>query len=49
MAGTSANVAFYERATDCCPTHPVLNIPLAHPGLEAPLNRIADRFGYGLR
>ncbi len=49
MAGTSTNVALYERAVDCLPVHPELHLPLAHPGLEPALNRIADRFGYGLR
>jgi hypothetical protein len=49
MAGASVNVAFYERAAGCLPSHPALNIPLSHPGLEAALNRVADRFGCGLR
>jgi len=28
---------------------PRLHVPLAHPGLEASLNRIATTFGYDLR
>jgi hypothetical protein len=49
MAGTSTNVALYERAAASIPAHPRLHIPLSHPGLESALNRIAQRFGYGMR
>jgi len=49
MAGAATNVAVYERGRDALPTRPLLNVPLAHPGLEASLNRIAATFGYDLR
>jgi hypothetical protein len=49
MSGGSANLALYERARGALPAHPLVNVPLAHPGLQAALSRIADRFGYGLR
>ena len=48
MAGGEVNIALYERAEDAVPRQPALNLPLAHPGLLADLNRIAIRFGYGL-
>lgn len=49
MAGSLANVALYERARASLPPHPAVHVPLAHPGLEAALGRIATRYGYGLR
>ena len=49
MAGSSTNIALYERAAAALPGHPVLHVPLAHPGLGRALSRIADRFGYDLR
>jgi len=49
MAGGATNLAVYERGRDALPTRPLLNVPLAHPGLEASLNRIAATFGYDLR
>jgi len=49
MAGTSTNVTLYERVAASMPAHPRLHIPLSHPGLESALNRIAERFGYGMR
>ena len=49
MAGGATNVAMYERASDAFPKQPRLHVPLAHPGLEASLNRIATTFGYDLR
>lgn len=49
MAGGATNVAVYERALDVLPNQPLLHVPLAHPGLEASLNRIATAFGYDLR
>jgi hypothetical protein len=41
-------VALFDRATSAIPAHPSLNMPLSHPGLDAPLGAIAERFGYGL-
>jgi hypothetical protein len=49
MAGSSTNIALYERAASALPGHPALHVPLAHPGLGRALSRIADRFGYDLR
>ncbi len=49
MAGGSTNFAIYERGAVALPRRPALNLPLAHPGLALPLNRIAARFGYDLR
>jgi hypothetical protein len=49
MAGASANIALYERAASSVPAHPILHVPLTHPGLDGALNRIADRFNYKLR
>ena len=49
MAGASLNVALYERAADRLPNHPLLHLPLSHPGLEPALDRVANTFGYGLR
>ena len=49
MAGSSTNIALYERAVTAVPGHPALHVPFSHPGLERALSRIADRFGYALR
>jgi hypothetical protein len=49
MSGGGSNVAIYERGTPAMPDRPVLNIPLAHPGLSIPLDRIAAAYGYDLR
>jgi len=49
MAGSSTNIALYERAVAGLPRHPELHMPLSHPGVERALNGIADRFGYDLR
>jgi hypothetical protein len=49
MAGGAVNTALYERAERLLPLQPTLNLPLSHPGLTPDLNRIADRYGYGLR
>lgn len=50
MAGGGAtNIALYERAETKLPAMPLLHVPLAHPGLESDLNRIAAKYGYGLR
>lgn len=49
MAGGAHNLAAFERARPKIPDHPALNLPLAHPGLEADLNRIAATYGYGFR
>lgn len=49
MAGGSRNIALYERAVDAMPAHPVIHVPLSHPGLDAPLRRLAMGLGYDLR
>lgn len=43
------NVAIYERGAASLPTRPALNVPLSHPGLTRPINRIAATYGYDLR
>jgi hypothetical protein len=48
MAGGSRNVALYERAADAIPAHPIVHVPLTHPGLDVPVRRLADRLGYEL-
>lgn len=45
---SSRSVALFERATTAVPLRPALNVPLAHPGLSAPLSRIAEDLGYPL-
>jgi RES domain-containing protein len=49
MSGNTRNLAAFERGRRMLPDYPVLNVPLSHPGLLADLNRIAARYGYGLR
>jgi hypothetical protein len=49
MAGSSINVALYERAQASISTSPVIHLPLTHPGLALPLARAASKLGYGLR
>jgi hypothetical protein len=49
MAGSSINVAVYDRAAAAISTSPVLHLPLTHPGLALPLARAASKLGYGLR
>lgn len=41
-------VALFDRASAALPAHPSLNTPLAHPGLDAALGEVAERFHYGL-
>jgi hypothetical protein len=49
MAGSSVNVALYERASASIATRPTVHLPLTHPGLALPLARAASKLGYGLR
>ncbi len=49
MAGSSVNVALYERASAEISSVPVVHLPLTHPGLALPLERAASKLGYGLR
>jgi hypothetical protein len=49
MAGGAMNLAIYERGAPALPARPVLNVPLSHPGLARPINRIAATYGYDLR
>lgn len=49
MVGGATNVGIYERGVSTLPDRPVLNLPLSHPGLTVPLNRIAETYGYDLR
>jgi hypothetical protein len=48
MLGRTTAVALYERAQDTLPPRPVFHAPLTHPGLQAPIQRIAKRLGYGV-
>lgn len=47
MVGGSLNLALYERSL-ALPGSPRLHMPLTHPGLDAPLRRIANDLGYDL-
>lgn len=49
MAGSSINIALYERGATAISTVPVVHMPLTHPGLALPLARAAAKLGYGLR
>jgi hypothetical protein len=49
MAGSSINLALYERAAAGIAGNPVVHLPLTHPGLALPLARVASKLGYGLR
>ena len=49
MAGSSINLALYERAAAAIANSPVIHLPLTHPGLALPLARAASKLGYGLR
>ena len=46
MHGGEPAVALYERAAGALRSQPELHLPLAHPGLEVPLGRIARSLGY---
>jgi hypothetical protein len=41
-------MALFDRASSALPAHPSLNMPLSHPGLDAAMGDIAERFHYGL-
>jgi hypothetical protein len=49
MAGSSVNLALYERSATALPARPSLHLPLSHPGLVLPLARAASKLGYELR
>lgn len=49
MWGPGRNAALYERAENAVPGHPLVHLPLDHPGLELPLRRTAAMIGYALR
>ncbi len=49
MNGNEPAVALYERAAPALPVAPVFDRPLSHPGLLAPLERIAESLGYDVR
>jgi RES domain len=48
MLGPTRAVALYERARDAIASAPPFHAPLTHPGLQAPIQRIAARLGYRL-
>jgi hypothetical protein len=41
-------VALYERAEDALAGRPILHMPLTHPGLQFPIQRVASEVGYGI-
>jgi hypothetical protein len=49
MAGSSLNLAIYERGAGSLPFGPRFHAPLTHPGLVLPLQRFAARLGFSLR
>lgn len=40
--------ALFDRAARALPDHPSLHLPLSHPGLDAALGQVAERYRYGL-
>jgi RES domain-containing protein len=38
--------ALFDRAWDAIPPTPTIHLPLGHPGLAVPLDRVADAIGY---
>lgn len=48
MLGRAVAVALYERAEDAIADRPILHVPLTHPGLQAPIERVASRLGYSV-
>jgi hypothetical protein len=48
MLGGAAAVALYERAEDAIAGRPILHDPLTHPGLQAPILRVALQLGYNV-
>ncbi len=47
MVGGSLNLGLYERSF-ALPHSPRVHLPLTHPGLDAPLRRVANDLGYDL-
>jgi hypothetical protein len=48
MLGGAVAVALYDRAEDAIPNRPILHVPLTHPGLQRPIQRVASSLGYGV-
>ncbi len=48
MLGGAVAVALYERAENAIADRPLLHVPLTHPGLQAPVQRVAFQLGYGV-
>jgi RES domain len=48
MLGGAVAVALYERAEDAIADRPILHVPLTHPGLQVPIQRLAFQLGYGV-
>jgi hypothetical protein len=48
MLGAADAVALYERAEDAIADRPILHVPLTHPGLQVPIQRLAFQLGYGV-
>lgn len=49
MAGGSTNLAIYERGRHSVPRQPTVHLPLTHPGLRLPVQRVAAELGYAIR
>lgn len=45
---SSRSIVLFERAASSLPARPALHVPLRHPGLTAPLSRIAADLSYPL-
>ena len=42
------SLALFDRGAGALPGHPLMHLPLSHPGLDAALGDIAERYGYAL-
>jgi hypothetical protein len=48
MLGGAVVVALYEGAQDAIADRPILHVPLTHPGLQPPIQRVASLLGYNV-
>lgn len=46
MAGGTRAFALFERSSNAMPSHPSLNIALAHPALDGPIRHVGLQIGY---
>lgn len=42
------NLVLFDRAATALPGHPLMHLPLRHPGLDAALGDLVERYGYAL-